>query len=169
MASEAKKTLREIRAYNWAETMMLRHGLINWKLKFDNADRRGGRAHFGLIKFISISRKMVNAISTVSWPEIKNVILHEIAHGVAGVQHGHDASWKAVAKSIGCTADRCHTLQFGTAKYVLKCGCTAWRKPRKPKKYLSGTYRCRTCKQPIRVYEVGVDGTLEQLMAIEKK
>jgi len=35
--------------------------------------------------------------------EIRNTILHEIAHAVAGVENGHNCYWQAVATDMGVT------------------------------------------------------------------
>ena len=39
--------------------------------------------------------------------EVLDTILHEIAHALVGPQHGHDAVWRAKAREIGCTGERC--------------------------------------------------------------
>lgn len=38
--------------------------------------------------------------------EIKDTILHEIAHALAGREANHDHKWKAIAKSIGANPSR---------------------------------------------------------------
>lgn len=39
--------------------------------------------------------------------KIVNTMLHEIAHAIAGHKAGHGPEWVAVAKRIGCNANRC--------------------------------------------------------------
>ncbi len=39
--------------------------------------------------------------------EVLDTILHEIAHALVGPQHGHDAVWRAKAREIGCSGERC--------------------------------------------------------------
>ena len=53
--------------------------------------------------------------------EIKNTILHEIAHALVGSQHGHSQIWRKKAREIGCDASRCHHIVFSKPKYILTC------------------------------------------------
>lgn len=56
--------------------------------------------------------------------DIKNTVLHEIAHAIAGPDAGHGPRWKEIARRIGCNAKRC-THEFrplSSYKYVIKCG-----------------------------------------------
>lgn len=78
-----------------------------WKFKgFDRAVNRLGICYGGA-KQIGLSKKM-----TEIRPEsgVKNTILHEIAHAIDNEIRGHsDHSyhWEKIAKSIGCTGERC--------------------------------------------------------------
>ena len=45
---------------------------------------------------------------------MKNTLLHEIAHALAGHEHNHDEVWKATARSIGCDGCRCGHWQQTT-------------------------------------------------------
>jgi len=39
--------------------------------------------------------------------EVLNTIVHEIAHGLAPFNSGHNWEWRRIAKSIGCDGQRC--------------------------------------------------------------
>jgi hypothetical protein len=39
--------------------------------------------------------------------EVRDTILHEIAHALAGARAGHGPAWVATALRIGCSAERC--------------------------------------------------------------
>ena len=39
--------------------------------------------------------------------EVRDTILHEIAHALVGPRHGHDEVWRAMALRIGCSGERC--------------------------------------------------------------
>lgn len=88
-----------------ARELMNEHGLTQkgWYFEYDRAVRRFGCCHYTKKK-ITISEHMVplNDIATV-----RNTILHEIAHALAGYEANHGLAWKRVARSIGCTGDRC--------------------------------------------------------------
>lgn len=114
-----------------------------WKFQWDNAKRRLGYCRFGP-KIISLSRTLV---LETTLEQIEDTILHEIAHVMAGYRAGHGWQWKRVARSIGCSAERCHNVTTKTgAKYEASCKCeTPHYKFRRPKHGLTG-YRCSACK-----------------------
>ena len=92
-----------VRAQRLAAGLMRRHGLNGWQLVFDNAKTRAGicRAE---PREIGLSRVLTRLHSD---SEVRETILHEIAHALVGPAHGHDAVWRAKAEQIGCRADRC--------------------------------------------------------------
>ena len=92
-------------ARKMAIELMNKHGLTGWYFDFDRAKRRFGACHFRT-KHISLSIYLVALNDEV---RVKNTILHEIAHALVGAKHNHDAVWKAKAREIGCTGDRCYS------------------------------------------------------------
>ena len=42
--------------------------------------------------------------------EVRDTILHEIAHALVGPEHGHDRVWRAKARAIGSSGERCVSL-----------------------------------------------------------
>lgn len=93
-------------------------------------------------------------LETATKGKVVDVLLHELAHAIAGVDHMHDDVWKQVAVSIGCTADRCSGpfLMKKHYKHVLTCGdgCEI-RKLRLTKKYLSRPHVCGPHKKLLRL------------------
>lgn len=79
------------------------HGLGDWSLVFDRAKRRAGICRYGLQQ-IGLSAPLTALHSEA---EVRDTILHEIAHALAGSRHGHDAVWRATALRIGCSGQRC--------------------------------------------------------------
>ena len=79
------------------------HGLPDWILVFDRAKRRAGVCRPARKK-IGLSGPL-----TAIHPEdeVRDTILHEIAHALVGPQHGHDQVWRATALRIGCSGQRC--------------------------------------------------------------
>jgi predicted SprT family Zn-dependent metalloprotease len=58
----------------------------------------------------------------------RNTVLHEAAHIIAGLENGHNRVWKLIARSIGCTGERCHMLatperKTRTGSIILACPC----------------------------------------------
>ena len=141
MTSEhAQRPLQSVLQTGYA--LMHTHGLTGWKLTFDHARRRAGMCDYNR-KTISLSRHYVRYAE----PEhIEDTILHEIAHALVGPHHGHDAVWRQKAREIGCSATRCHTLDFSAERWVMKCpeGCFAVKRHRRKKGLV-----CASCKTPV--------------------
>lgn len=85
--------------------LMDKHGLLaaGWSFAFDSAKRRLGYCIHSKRR-ISVSRAWAD---TLPLEKMENTILHEIAHALVGPYHGHDHVWRAKARSIGCTGERC--------------------------------------------------------------
>jgi predicted SprT family Zn-dependent metalloprotease len=58
-----------------------------------------------------------------SEPEVRNTILHEIAHALVGPNHGHGKVWKAKAKELGCNGFRCcdRSVVAPSTKWIAEC------------------------------------------------
>lgn len=82
--------------------LMTQHSVGGWALKFDRARGRLGMTSYRT-RTISLSR-VLTELNPVE--QIRNTILHEIAHVLVGGYHGHDSTWKAKALSIGCTGEK---------------------------------------------------------------
>ncbi|RRD52058.1 DUF45 domain-containing protein [Buchananella hordeovulneris] len=82
-----------------ARALLARHGLPDWRLRFDRAKRRAGRcssAH----RTIWLSAPLMALYPAEA---VRETILHEIAHALVGDHHGHDAVWRAQARAIGAS------------------------------------------------------------------
>ena len=90
-------------------------------------------------KKISFSR---NFIKNSNESEIYDTILHEIAHALVGPKHGHDIVWKKMAKKLGCSAKRCHTLEFSDYKWISYCKNFCWEQKTHRRKL---NLICRKC------------------------
>ena len=90
-------------AYRLATGLVEQHGLVGWRVEFDNAKRRAGlcRQHD---QVISLSLPLTRLHDPT---EVRETVLHEIAHALVGAQHGHDEVWRRTAVSIGSTGERC--------------------------------------------------------------
>jgi len=122
--------------------LMQIHGLSGWKIKFDHARRRAGLCDYRQ-STISLSRHYVRHAEIA---HITDTLLHEIAHALVGPGHGHDAVWRKQARDIGCTASRCHDLNFADESWVMRCpnGCFDVKRHRRK----SGLV-CMKCKSKV--------------------
>lgn len=81
-----------------------RFGSGAWTFAFDRAKRRAGLCNFSERR-ISVSRYLAEKFDE---QEVKQVLLHEIAHALAGPSAGHGPEWKRVAMQLGYVGGRTH-------------------------------------------------------------
>jgi predicted SprT family Zn-dependent metalloprotease len=93
-----------IRVRTWAQALIALHLDESWSFGFDNAKTRAGLCNY-TTKRISVSRYLAARYKD---DEIHQVLLHEVAHAMAGNRAGHGPKWKAVATSIGYEGKRLH-------------------------------------------------------------
>lgn len=86
-----------------ALALMAEHGLRGWTFAYDRAKRRAGATHFG-DRRITLSRELTALHDEV---EVRETLLHEVAHALVGPRHGHDDVWRATALRIGSNGERC--------------------------------------------------------------
>lgn len=82
-----------------ARRLMDEHGLTDWKLAFVESGRRLGDCHYR-DRVIRISRAHALAGNDEG---IRDTVLHEIAHALAGPDTHHGLLWKAIARQVGAT------------------------------------------------------------------
>ncbi len=101
------------------------HGLHGWTVKLDRANRRAGACQ-PRTKTITLSKAILGPAPDA---QVDEVILHEIAHALVGGKHGHDAVWKAKARSLGIPAKATlKDAELPAAPWVGTCGkCGATR------------------------------------------
>jgi SprT protein len=99
--------------------LMTEHNLIQsgWKFEFSNAKNEFGHCSC-LKKRISISKTLSQINSD---DEVKNTILHEIAHALMPINEHHSEKWREKAISIGCNGKRTHNAITPKEKYVYCC------------------------------------------------
>lgn len=86
-----------------ARDLLDAHGLPGWAVKLNRNKRQLGVCK-EYIKRIELSEHYVTRNSREM---VIDTILHEIAHALVGVQHGHDAVWKSMCVRLGCTPLSC--------------------------------------------------------------
>lgn len=83
--------------------LLREHGLDGWTVVADRAKTRAGVCRFATRR-IGISAPLTALHDEA---EVRDTLLHEIAHALVGPQHGHDEVWRATARRIGCSGERC--------------------------------------------------------------
>jgi predicted SprT family Zn-dependent metalloprotease len=125
-------------------------GLYIWKIQLENRATRAGACFFEP-KIIKLSKKFITS-PTVTDAQVDDVILHEIAHALAGpnVPH-HGKEWKKIARSIGCSATRC-VAPFVPPKWRVVCACGMVNQPRyKANRKWAATKMCGMCNEVLKV------------------
>jgi predicted SprT family Zn-dependent metalloprotease len=97
---------------------------------------------------IRLSKRLTR---TNSVDVVKDVILHEIAHALAGHSAAHGPTWKSMCLRVGAVPEPCKALDFttvhpptgGYSAQCKLCGAKRWR-ARRPTK----SYSCGSCGIP---------------------
>ena len=117
-------------AANLAVSLMDQHGLYvtGWHFEWDTRSTK----RFGVCDYservIKLSEKLVRLNDEA---QVRDTILHEIAHALVGQGHGHGHVWQRQAVAIGAKPERCYSAtetQMPETKYVASCpNCKASR------------------------------------------
>ena len=122
--------------------LMRQHGLHDWAFAFNHARRNLGICRYDT-KRIELSRHFVQANDQAA---IRDTILHEIAHALAGHRAGHGPKWKAICRQIGAKPqrlDREATMPAGRWQAICP-GCKqVMHRHRRPMR--GRVYVCRRC------------------------
>ena len=117
----------------------------DWHVVFDLAPARAGQCvHEEHRIYLSVGHCL-----KASRAEIRDTILHEIAHALAGPDHHHDADWRRIARAIGCTAERCTTTLHAVGRWVARCGCGHTHSRHRLTSRMRTDGICRACRGPL--------------------
>lgn len=109
-----------------AKELMVRHRLIGWSFRFDKDARAFGSCNHTR-KVITLSASLTELNSDY---EVKDTILHEIAHALVGPDHGHDAVWKSKCRQVGARPEATYDSKQVTpvpTKHITQWEYTNWR------------------------------------------
>lgn len=120
--SEQEYLTRLLFVHSEAERLLELYGLkqLGWSFKLNTNTQRVGVCKFD-IKRIEFSQHFMERNSEY---EIRDTILHEIAHALVGPHHGHDAVWRAKCREIGARPERLADDSVKTTakyNYIVKC------------------------------------------------
>ncbi|WP_375407530.1 SprT-like domain-containing protein [uncultured Amnibacterium sp.] len=113
-----------------------------WTFAFDRAVRRAGACHHR-DRRITLSRHLA---ARAEEDEVRQVLLHEIAHALAGHRAAHGPRWRARAAAIGYTGSRLHDGPIAEDRATWIGTCPSGhehRRFRRPARELS----CGTCSR----------------------
>lgn len=131
-----------VAASRLARELMDQHGLKAWTFEFDDAVRRAGMCSYTKHR-ISLSAPITRIHDE---REVRDTILHEVAHALAGPAAKHGPVWREVAVRIGCSGMRCVDPSAPSIDGPWVGACPAGHRTtrfRRP----SGLRSCRACGQ----------------------
>ncbi len=107
------------RVRTWADALIALHLDGSWTFGFDNAKTRAGLCNY-TDRRISVSRYLAARYED---DEIHQVLLHEVAHAMAGARAAHGPRWKSIARDLGYEGKRTHDGAIATehATWVGAC------------------------------------------------
>ena len=108
--------------------------------------RSTGERSLGLCRYslkqVELSRHFAAAHSE---PDIRDVILHEIAHALAGHEAAHGPRWKAICRQLGARPERCGEARMPSGRWLAKCPSCGFEYSRFRRPMRRRTYHCRKC------------------------
>ena len=113
--------------------LMAKHGLHGWSFRFNRCKQTMGLCVYHR-KTIELSIYFVERDNPVE--EVRDTILHEIAHALVGPGHGHDKVWKRKCIEIGARPQRCGQADMPEGRWQARCGGCGkpFLRHRKPKR-----------------------------------
>lgn len=125
-----------------AQCLMREHQLQDWSFGFNRAKRQLGICLYGERR-IELSVHFVRANDEAA---VRDTILHEIAHALAGPRAGHGRTWKAVCARIGAQPQRTDRhAQMPRGLWQATCGHCGQVHHRHRRPARGRTYICRSC------------------------
>lgn len=127
-------------ALHMGRALMDEHGLHDWQLELDRAKKRAGVCRWGR-RSIGLSAPLTRLHDRA---QVRDTVLHEIAHALVGPRHGHGPRWQAMAVSIGASPRRCLPEEAATIPGAWVGTCPAGHtvdRHRRPSRVTS----CREC------------------------
>lgn len=119
----------------WANALIRMHlDPQEWSFGFDHAKRRAGLCNF-TERRITVSRYLAARFDD---DEVHQVLLHEVAHAMAGPTAGHGPVWKRIASEIGYVGGRTHDGEIAgeLAPWIGRCPAghehVRFRRPARP-------------------------------------
>src|SRR5699024_6211387 len=128
------------RALALARQLLDEHGLDDWSVTLDRARRRAGVCRYQR-RQISLSGPLTRIHDE---EQVRDTILHEIAHALTGPRAGHGPRWRAAARELGARPLRCLPEDAATIPGAWIGTCPAGHRVdrhRRPTRVLS----CRRC------------------------
>jgi len=124
-----------------ANQLLEKHGLTDWRFAFNTRKRAMGLCRYEEKRIeLSIHFTVQN-----DEPAVRDTLLHEIAHALAGRAAGHGPRWRKICRQIGASPKRLGEASMPAGQWIAtcpSCGHTYERHRRPPSGY---HYACGKC------------------------
>jgi len=128
-------------AARMARELMDAHGLDSWGFRFNHRKCDMGCCHFHHER-IELSMHFVRDNDTEL---VRDTILHEIAHALAGHAAGHGPKWKKMCREVGATPTRCGEAKMPAGQWQAVCPGCGWTYTRHRRPAQHAGYHCTGC------------------------
>jgi SprT protein len=118
----------------WANALLRLHLDDTWSFGFDNATRRAGMCNY-TTRRISVSRHLAARFDDDA---IHQILLHEVAHALAGPGTAHGPVWRRIADDLGYEGGTTHSGPIADDRARWRGRCprghefVRFRRPAKP-------------------------------------
>jgi predicted SprT family Zn-dependent metalloprotease len=138
-----------------ANELLVQHGLkqLGWKFNLDQTKQRVGVCSHRT-KTIGFS---LHYLEKSTDAEIRDTILHEIAHALVGSNHGHDHVWRAKCIEIGAKPKRLageDAVTTAKPNYLIKCPACGWQTKRYRMRRRNFGSRCPKCHTTVQIFKI---------------
>jgi predicted SprT family Zn-dependent metalloprotease len=117
LVMDGTQTLSPSNARQLALNLMRAHGLRGWEFAFNRAKRTMGLCRHAEQRIeLSVYFVLSNEAAAV-----RDCILHEIAHALAGSEAGHGPKWRRICHRIGAKPERCGEARMPDGKWWAIC------------------------------------------------
>jgi predicted SprT family Zn-dependent metalloprotease len=126
-----------------AQQLMALHGIAHWSFAWNRRKRSLGLCRYRQQR-IELSRYFVHANDQA---QVRETILHEIAHALAGEKAGHGPVWKAMCAKVGCKPERCDSgiAIMPSGRWLARCRACGKEYSRHRRPARRARYWCRPC------------------------
>ncbi len=129
-------------AADLAHKLIAEHKLRDWSFRFNRGKRTLGLCDYSR-KRIELSAYFVAHNDETA---VRDTLLHEIAHAIAGQRAGHGPKWRAVCRRIGAKPERLdREAVMPKGHWAATCPCCGEVHRRFRKPMLGRRYYCSYC------------------------
>ena len=127
----------------FANKTLIEFNLKDWSISIDHSKRRAGACFYNT-QILSFSKTYLRKAEK---KDIKDTLLHEIAHALVGPGNAHNSIWKNKAIEIGCSGKIYQDFEFSKPKWIKFCENGCWKIKCFRKK---SNLICKFCNCPVK-------------------